>query len=246
MRELPPSGSFDAVIGRLVLMYVADPVVAVRSLLRHLKPGGVIAFAEYNLIGDSVGFWPDLPLWRQCTRWIQSVPAGTGLEFAMGWKLHRTFTSAGLPGPRMSLESPLQSAADGTASFILAETMRSMSPLFVKLGIATETEIGIATLRDRLQSEAVAAGAVIKLPELVGAWACRPWRERHVERNPFVYDAIIVGARCAGAPTALLLARLGARVLLVDRARFPSDTISGHGILAPGVECPHRWGCSTR
>jgi flavin-dependent dehydrogenase len=56
------------------------------------------------------------------------------------------------------------------------------------------------------------------------------------------YDAIGVGARCAGAPTAMLLARAGARVLLVDRARFPSDTISGHGIKQTGVAYLKRWG----
>lgn len=44
----------------------------------------------------------------------------------------------------------------------------------------------------------------------------------------FMYDAIVVGARCAGSPTAMLLAREGYRVLLVDRATFPSDTMSTH------------------
>ncbi len=56
------------------------------------------------------------------------------------------------------------------------------------------------------------------------------------------YDAIIVGARCAGSPTAMLLARKGYRVLMVDRAGFPSDTISGHFIHQPGVACLQRWG----
>jgi 2-polyprenyl-6-methoxyphenol hydroxylase-like FAD-dependent oxidoreductase len=56
------------------------------------------------------------------------------------------------------------------------------------------------------------------------------------------YDAIIVGARCAGAPTAMLLARKGYRVLVVDRASFPSDTISTHMIHAPGVAAMKRWG----
>ena len=56
------------------------------------------------------------------------------------------------------------------------------------------------------------------------------------------YDAIIVGARCAGAPTAMLLARKGYRVLVVDRASFPSDTVSTHMIHAPGVAALHRWG----
>ena len=56
------------------------------------------------------------------------------------------------------------------------------------------------------------------------------------------YDAIVVGARCAGAPTAMLLARQGHRVLLVDRATFPSDTLSTHVIHAPGVAALSRWG----
>jgi flavin-dependent dehydrogenase len=56
------------------------------------------------------------------------------------------------------------------------------------------------------------------------------------------YDAIIVGARCAGAPTAMLLARKGYRVLVVDRASFPSDTISTHVIHATGVAAMKRWG----
>ena len=56
------------------------------------------------------------------------------------------------------------------------------------------------------------------------------------------YDAIVVGARCAGAPTAMLLARQGYQVLLVDRATFPSDTISTHVIHAPGVAALSRWG----
>src|SRR5688572_7115060 len=56
------------------------------------------------------------------------------------------------------------------------------------------------------------------------------------------YDAIVVGARCAGSPTAMLLARKGYRVLLVDRSTFPSDTVSTHFIHAPGVDALRRWG----
>ena len=56
------------------------------------------------------------------------------------------------------------------------------------------------------------------------------------------YDAIVVGARCAGSPTAMLLARRGHRVLLVDRARFPSDTLSTHFVHPPGVAALRRWG----
>ncbi len=60
------------------------------------------------------------------------------------------------------------------------------------------------------------------------------------------YDAIIVGARCAGSPTAMLLARKGYRVLLVDRARFPSDTVSTHVVQPLGVAALARWGLVDR
>jgi 2-polyprenyl-6-methoxyphenol hydroxylase-like FAD-dependent oxidoreductase len=61
-----------------------------------------------------------------------------------------------------------------------------------------------------------------------------------------MYDAIIVGARCAGAPTAMLLARRGFKVLLVDQATFPSDTISTHLLWPHGAECLRRWGLLPR
>jgi len=56
------------------------------------------------------------------------------------------------------------------------------------------------------------------------------------------YDVIVVGARCAGSPTAMLLARQGLSVLLVDQAEFPSDTLSTHIVHPPGVAALRRWG----
>jgi 2-polyprenyl-6-methoxyphenol hydroxylase-like FAD-dependent oxidoreductase len=60
------------------------------------------------------------------------------------------------------------------------------------------------------------------------------------------YDAIIVGARCAGSPTAMLLARKGYRVLVVDRATFPSDTVSTHVMQPLAVAALARWGLIDR
>ena len=57
-----------------------------------------------------------------------------------------------------------------------------------------------------------------------------------------MYHAIVVGARCAGSSTAMLLARRGFKVLLVDRATFPSDTISTHILWPHGAEILARWG----
>ena len=56
------------------------------------------------------------------------------------------------------------------------------------------------------------------------------------------YDAVVVGARCAGAATAMLLARLGLRVLALDRQAYGSDTLSTHALMRAGVLQLHRWG----
>lgn len=61
-----------------------------------------------------------------------------------------------------------------------------------------------------------------------------------------MYDAIVIGARCGGAPVAMLLARRGHRVLLVDRATFPSDTMSTHGIPFRGLAKLREWGLHKR
>src|SRR5262245_57707606 len=60
------------------------------------------------------------------------------------------------------------------------------------------------------------------------------------------YDVIVVGARVAGAASAMLLARAGLRVLALDRVTFPSDTVSSHQVQVPGVVLLHQWGLLER
>ena len=60
------------------------------------------------------------------------------------------------------------------------------------------------------------------------------------------YDAIVVGARCAGSPAAMLLARKGYRVLLLDRSTFPSDTLSTHVVQPLAAAALARWGVLER
>ncbi|MEU8793002.1 NAD(P)/FAD-dependent oxidoreductase [Streptomyces sp. NPDC048643] len=57
-----------------------------------------------------------------------------------------------------------------------------------------------------------------------------------------MYDVIVIGARCAGSPTAMLFAQQGYRVLLLEKARFPQDTLSSHYIHQQGIALLNRWG----
>ncbi|MGC0419792.1 NAD(P)/FAD-dependent oxidoreductase [Embleya sp. AB8] len=61
-----------------------------------------------------------------------------------------------------------------------------------------------------------------------------------------MYDVIVIGARCAGSPTAMLFARQGYRVLLLEKAKFPQDTLSSHYIHMQGVALLDRWGLLDR
>src|SRR5918993_282774 len=60
------------------------------------------------------------------------------------------------------------------------------------------------------------------------------------------YDALVVGARCAGAATAMLMARRGLRVLAIDRGGYGADTMSTHALMRGGVLQLHRWGVLPR
>ena len=77
-----------------------------------------------------------------------------------------------------------------------------------------------------------------EFPDPPGAGAAHCWRMNTEPK----FDAIVVGARCAGAPTAMLLARAGLRVLIVDRATFPSDTVSTLLLHPPAIAALRRWG----
>ncbi|MFD9904205.1 NAD(P)/FAD-dependent oxidoreductase [Streptomyces sp. NPDC059063] len=57
-----------------------------------------------------------------------------------------------------------------------------------------------------------------------------------------MYDVIVIGARCAGSPAAMLFAQQGYRVLLLEKAKFPQDTLSSHYIHQPGVALLGKWG----
>jgi flavin-dependent dehydrogenase len=70
--------------------------------------------------------------------------------------------------------------------------------------------------------------------------------QQMLTRNSQHYDVVVAGARCAGAATAMLLAREGARVLLPDRSRYGTDTLSTHALMRGAVLQLHRWGLLAR
>jgi ubiquinone/menaquinone biosynthesis C-methylase UbiE len=92
-------GGFDAAVGRLVLMHQPDPVATLRAVAAEVRPGGIVAFQEYNVTTRSMVAFPPTPLWEEALGWI-----ATALERA-GW-LRRWASSSAPRSSRRGCRSP--------------------------------------------------------------------------------------------------------------------------------------------
>ena len=152
-RTLDFSDKFDAVVGRFVLMYMANPGEAFAKLITHVKPGGIAAFQEpeYTLYPSLL--YPDTPLMNQLIGWILDVFERSGAYLDMGIGLYRAFVDAGLPPPEMHLESPIGAAETWAGYRYMATIFQSLLPLLEKYGLATADQVGVDTLTERIRQE---------------------------------------------------------------------------------------------
>ena len=175
VRAIPTGTDFDAAVGRLVLLYLTDPAEALRAIQEHVRPGGVLAFQELDL-DPSVPSrsFPEGTLWDQTGRLVIETFARAGTHLRMGRQLFGSFVDAGLPVPAMR-EEAIVGGGPGFAGYAwLAGVARGLAPLLDKLGIASSLELDLGTLAERIRDDAVARGAVVWGPALIGAHARRP------------------------------------------------------------------------
>jgi ubiquinone/menaquinone biosynthesis C-methylase UbiE len=172
-RSAALGGEFDAAVGRLVLMYQADPTDALRAIARRLRPDGIVAFQEPAL--RALPWQPQGPqLLTSVVTWMREVFARSGAHMNVGWELYWRMRDAGLRPHSVPLgEVPLGVGPDSVAYDRWATLTRSLQPKIIEYGLATEAEIDIETLEQRLREEALATRATIPLFSgvLVGQWA---------------------------------------------------------------------------
>ena len=167
--ELPFEEPFDAVIGRLVLMHQPDPVAMLQKLARTLGPGGIIAFQEFDITGARS--YPPAPSFDRAMEWILRAFAVAGTDTRMGAKLYSAFVQAGLPAPTLSLDAGIWGGDENPAAVMATEVVRSLLPVLAKAGIATEAEVQVESLQQRIQQEILDSGGVAISPALIGAWS---------------------------------------------------------------------------
>jgi len=166
-------GDFDAVVGRLVLMYQPDPTETLRTIANALHSGGIVVFQE---LASGMMSWqlPNVPLMTSVIGWVRAAFAQSGAHVNLGWELYWRMRDAGLiPHPGPLAELPLDVGSESVAYERWALIVRSLMPTITSYNIATETEIDIQTLEQRLRAEAVEARATVPLFSgvVVGQWA---------------------------------------------------------------------------
>ena len=170
-RTLDIGNDFDALTGRLVLMYMADPADALKQLATRLRPGGIVAFQEADFTPYRQMYRPDTPLANKLIDWALAVFERSEAHSGMGFDLYRAFVEAGLPEPYMHFESPV-GGPEGWAGYqYIANSVRSVLPLLEDYGIATAEEVDVDTLAERVRQEVVTSKRPIRLVPHVTAWA---------------------------------------------------------------------------
>ncbi len=170
-RTLNLDTDFDAIVGRFVLMYMADAVDALKNLITHLRPGGIVAVQEPEYTAYRLLLHPDTPLMNQLITWICSVFESSGAHLDLGIGLYRVFVEAGLPEPTMQFEAPIGAAATWEGYQYMATIFESLLPLLEKYGLATAEQVDVETLADRIRQEVTVAKRPFFLPLHVSAYA---------------------------------------------------------------------------
>jgi hypothetical protein len=159
---------FDAVVGRLILLYTPDPAQILRKFAALVRPGGVVAMMEYEM--TSSGALPQTDLSLRAIAWICEAFHRSGLDPMLGGRLGTVLRAAGLAPTVFGLQGYLE-PGDPAGPRLAAETVRTLLPVIEKTGIASADEVGVDTLAERLAQEGRRLGTMFKPPTLVGAWA---------------------------------------------------------------------------
>lgn len=160
---------FDAIVGRMVLVFQPDPGAVLRCLLRCLRPRGLVAFQE-----PCWSIWRplyrDLPLRAACIELAHAAMLRAGAHADMEFRLRRDFMRAGLPPPQMRLEVPF-GAKDRASRALACEIVRTVYPRAVADGLSTAALGDLDTLAERLEAELETADVFPAWVGLAGAWA---------------------------------------------------------------------------
>jgi SAM-dependent methyltransferase len=166
-----PAEPYDAAVGRLVLVYQADPSATLARLSGLVRDEGFLIFQEPDL---SIGLraWPPVRLLEQASDWIRETFRRAGVHYDLGMRLYSVFRGAGLPSPTIRYNILAGGGPDIRPVLEhCAGMVRSLLPKMEEFEIANPDEVGIDSLAERLVRDVTASDSQVTSVPLVSAWA---------------------------------------------------------------------------
>ena len=167
------AGTFDAVVGRYVLVFSPNPVAMLKAVARLVRPGGVIAFHEPDWNGSRSN--PVAPMYERCSDWIVRTFQKVGTNPYMGQDLHSAFVRAGIPVPSMALRALIGGPSDDVSYVdLIAELGITMAPVMEEQGVIARGEIDPANFRRQMLDEVQRLGSLVVGRSEIVAWSRMP------------------------------------------------------------------------
>jgi len=167
--EYRADDTFDAVVGRHILIHVPDPLSVVQNAFRILREGGVAVFQEFDFSVIQAAY-PPCPFREQVLRLCKDFFC-RATQGDAGTRLFHLFVEAGFTAPDCRVEYPIDGGPDSPFYEWIAESVRSFFPRAEALGMVEGLDIHLDTLAERLREEAVAVRACCPAPLMVGGFA---------------------------------------------------------------------------
>ena len=164
--------TFDAVVGRYVLVFNPNPAAMLRTAARLVRPGGVIAF--HNPIGTAP-VRTRSPRCDRCSDWIVQTFKKVGTNPYIGQDLHSAFVRAGIPAPSMALRTLIGGPSDELSYVdLIAELGITMAPVMEEQGVIGRGEIDPANFRQQMLAEVQRLRSLVVGRSEIGAWSRIP------------------------------------------------------------------------
>jgi SAM-dependent methyltransferase len=167
LENLPSRQQFDAVVGRLVLMYRKDPARDLRGIVKLLRPGGLVLFQEVDLLAATS--LPRAVHVEKAREWILDTLRLADVDAQMGLKLHPAYKSAGLVDIQMRVDG-LIGGSESPLPALLSDVAETITPPFHPVASTRE----LYALEERIRNELAESGGVMSSALLISAWATRP------------------------------------------------------------------------
>jgi SAM-dependent methyltransferase len=159
---------FDAIVERLLLFHMADPIEVVRHHFQNLRAGGLFVAVDFDI--GACRSEPQVQLAEDAVGWIMQAFTSAGAWPRIGARLGMILQAAGLRDVATFGVQGYIPPQDSAASVLLGGVVRSLTPAITARGIASAEQIGVDTLEQRIAAELKRADAVFLPPTVVGAW----------------------------------------------------------------------------